>query len=125
MEQDEEYLLGRNDGKIYGVSFSLFNDDGTTFPVQLTTQRVDGGNNRNKFWGQTVVIGDKHTGTPSLSWSDDDYASFSTARTVDMNTERPCLYRNGASRRRIFRYDQTDSNAMRLEAVEIDFEQGN
>jgi hypothetical protein len=41
-----------------------------------------------------------------------------------MSTPRPVLYRNGSGRRRAWKITQTDSNAMRLEALEVTFEQG-
>ena len=35
-----------------------------------------------------------------------------------MSKPRPVLYRNGIGRRRAFKYEQTDINPIRLEALE-------
>jgi hypothetical protein len=117
-------VLHPTNGFLYFVDSTYLNDDGTAFNVLLITDKVDAGNNRLKFWGQTEIIGDRNTGTPTISTADDDYQTYSTGRTVDMTTPRPVLYRNGASRRRAWKYEQTDSNAMRLEAIEVTFENG-
>jgi hypothetical protein len=93
--------------------------------VNIQTIKVDAGNNRTKFWGQFEVIGDRNVGQPTIYYSDDDYNTFSSGRTVNMNTSRPVLYRNGSSRRRSITYVQTDANPMRLEAFEMTYAQGN
>ena len=117
-------LLHPTNGNVYGASVDAYNDDGVEFPVILITDKQDAGNNYNKFCGQITVIADQNPGTPGLSWTDDDYNTYCTPRTVDMNTQRPDLYRNGKFRRRAFKYTQQDSNPMRLEALEIEVEQG-
>jgi hypothetical protein len=120
------YMLGATDGNLYQVSTSYLDDNGTPFQVQIQTDKFDAGNNRKKFWGQLEVIGDMNSGTPIIEFNDVDYTSgeWSNPRTVDLSTQRPVLYRNGASRRRAIRYTQQDSNPLRLEAFEITFEQG-
>ena len=117
-------LLGRSNGKIYSFDGAYLDDDGVPFPVKLQTAKFDAENNRTKFWGQTELIGDRNPGTPLIQTTDDDYATFNTGRMVDMSTPRPVLYRNGSGRRRAWKITQTDSNAMRLEALEVTFEQG-
>lgn len=112
------------DGKIYRVGVQYYSDDGTAFPVTIVTDKVDLSNNRRKFWGLTTIIGDRNTGTPRIQTTDDDYQSYNTGRTVNMATARPCLYRNGSSRRRAWKITQTDIQPMRLEYLEIDVEQG-
>ena len=104
---------------------SFYSDNGVPFQVYLRTGEFDAGNNRRKFFGRLDVIGDKNVGTPTISWTDDDYQTFTTGRTVDMNTNRPALFRCGSARRRAFVYDQTDTNPIRVEALEQQYEQGN
>jgi len=119
------YVLGATDGTVYKVSTQYYTDNGIAFQVNIQTIKVDAGNNRTKFWGQFEVIGDRNVGQPTIYYSDDDYNTFSSGRTVNMNTSRPVLYRNGSSRRRSITYVQTDANPMRLEAFEMTYEQGN
>lgn len=119
------YLLNVIEGGLYRLDASRFDDTGVGFACTMTLPKFDNGNNRKKFWGQLEIIGDRHFGANiQIQYSDDDYQTWSAARTVDMNTERPVLYRNGSSRRRAIRAIQDDSNPMRLEALEQTFEQG-
>ena len=122
--QQGYFLLDQTNGDIYRFDGSYNDDDGTPFTVTLLTGLIDFGNNVSKFMGPLTVIGDHQASTPSISWTDDDYTTFVTARTVNMSTQRPILYRNGKTRRRAYVYVQTDSVPMRLEALEQQFEQG-
>lgn len=119
-----QLVLHPTNGAIYFFGNDFANDNGTNYTVLLITDKVDLGNNRNKFFGQTEIIGDRNTGLPLISYSDDDYQSFSNGRVVDMSTARPVLYRNGQGRRRAFQYQQVDENPLRLEAIEVTYEQG-
>ena len=118
------YMLGATDGNIYNVSTNYLTDAGVSFAVTIQTDKFDAGNNRTKFWGQFEVISDKNAGTPDIYFADNDYNTYSVARTVDLSTPRPILYRNGSSRNRAIRYVQTDANPLRLEAFEMTYEQG-
>jgi hypothetical protein len=111
-------------GTIYSITPTVNSDVAGNFPVTLITRKVDLQTNLRKFWKQLTVIGDRNTGTPAISWTDDDYQSYNTPRTVDMSTARPTLFRLGNGRRRAYKYTQSDNNPMRLEALEAQFDQG-
>ncbi|MDE2022535.1 MAG: hypothetical protein KGI71_06530 [Patescibacteria group bacterium] len=108
----------------YTLSDTAYWDAGVNFTVQLQTVPYDAGTKRRKFWGRLDVVGDQNASTPSISWTDDDYQTFSTPRTVDLSTQRPALFACGSSFRRAWLYQQTDTSAMRLEALEVSFEVG-
>jgi len=119
------YLLHGGGGLLLQLYGS--NDSGSAFQVTCITPKVDVGNNRTKFWGQMEIIGDRPSSSclPSISFSDDDYRTWSAPRTVDLNTPRPIMYRNGSSRRRAIKFDLLDNTDIRLEGYELVFEQGN
>jgi hypothetical protein len=119
-----QYILSASAGVVSVLSDTVYDDNGTPFTVSLRTSKVDFGNNLLKAFGRLDVIGDQNPGTPSISFSDDDYQTYGPARTVDMSGKRPALFRNGAARRRAYLYEQTDSNPMRLEALEQHFTPG-
>lgn len=120
-----DYLLAPTGGALYRLDDSAYADGSLTFQVRLQTPKIDNGNNRKKFWGQVEIIGDRNFGELiSLEFSDDDYQTWSTPRSVNMFDPRPILYRNGSSRRRAFRAIQDDANPMRLQALEQTLEQG-
>ena len=112
-------------GYIYLVSTSYTSDDGAGFPVELVTAKVDFGNNAMKFFGGTQLICDQNTGTALIDSSDDDGRSYGPTRTVDTSTQRPILYRCGAGRRRHWRIRMTNTEVMRWEALEVNYEMGN
>jgi hypothetical protein len=123
-ELNGNFLQGKEDGLVYRVAGDLYDDDGTPFPVYIRTQKYDNGNNRMKFFGRLDVIGDQSGAAPEISYTDDDYQSYSTPRAVDMTSARPALFRNGCARRRAWVYEQEDSEPMRVEALEQTIEQG-
>jgi hypothetical protein len=124
------YAISRSaiGGKVYIISPTAYSyqDDSNSYLCSIQTTRFDGGNSRNKFLDRLRIIGDQYTATNniSVSWSDDDYQTFSTARTIDLSVNDPVLTRCGSFKRRAFLIQQTNSSSLRLEAIELDLRQG-
>lgn len=111
---------------IYQTSANAYQDDGVNFPVQFTTRNLDFGTRRNKFGGRFLLDVDQ-TGTPSsvaISWSVDDYSTFSTPRNVDVGGVYPVLYSIGMFKKIAFRLTYSDNFPMRFRTVEFDYDQG-
>jgi hypothetical protein len=112
-------------GGIYSVTPSATSDNGTVITATLITGKVDGGNINRKFLDQITVIGDQvTTASAVLRYTYDDYQSYSNPRAVDMSTNRPIIFQCGQFRRAAFVYQQADTRAMRLEALELEVSQG-
>jgi hypothetical protein len=64
------------------------------------------------------VIGDTQTSASnlSISFSDNDYQSFSTARTIDLTKDRKQIYRCGNYRQRAVKLEHSAATDCRLEA---------
>lgn len=61
-------------------------------------------------------------GTPfSVSWSDDDYNTFTTPVTMTLNGTYPTITQLGYTRRRAFRFDYSWSSDLRMESFELDY----
>ncbi len=126
------YLLAPTSGVVYKFNADIYGDAANPFQVLIQTQNVDFGNNRNKFFGQFEVIASRNlvnitnsaTSLLGVEYSDDDYATWSAKRYVDLVAPRAVLYRNGCARRRAFRLTKNDTLFMRLEAMEQSYEQG-
>ena len=75
-----------------------------------------------KFWYRLTIWADRPTASSnmSVSWSDDDYQTFNTPITVDLNQDISCIYRLGQARQRAFKFTYTDNYPMRLKQVEVD-----
>lgn len=104
----------------------VFQDDGIDYTVTIQTSKFDGENRRRKFYDKARIIGDQYdaTNTVYLSWSDDDYQSFSTPRSIDMASDNCWVTHMGSSYRRAFKITQSNDQPLRLEALELELRQG-
>lgn len=100
---------------------SVYRDDTTNFTVQVTTEKYNFDTMHYKTMSRVVVYGDKSTGSLSVSYTDDDYQNFSTARLVSMATSKPMLHRFGLFTSRAFKVTYTDNSPIRLHHLEVDF----
>lgn len=114
--------------KIYKAS-TAYLDDGDGIVMTIQTQNTDQGTNRKKFFTSAELICDSQTtsGNISISWSDDDYATFSTARTIDPSTEQKRIHRLGSTQRRYnnkraWKITETVNRPFRGEAIDIEYE---
>lgn len=103
---------------IYDISENADNyqDSGQnyTMSVQFKIPSTGNGIKRMSMCG---VIGDTARSASSLnvSWSNDDYQTFSTARAINMTTETKMLHLCGSYRNRIIKLEHTGNLDCRLE----------
>ena len=108
------------------VAQSTFTDSGAAFTQTVQTEPLDFGTMRRKSWLALRVVGDIQSSTSniSISWSDDDYATFSTPVTIDMSSLADMnsgISRLGQSRRRAWKLTHAANTPNRMEAIEITF----
>lgn len=121
------YIQDEDNGLVYTISPSVYQDASNTIKVLGVTREWDAGNLYNKFINRLTVYGDKASSDATdlaISYSDDDYTNFSTPRTVDMNDIKPNLTRLGDTQRRSFKYTFEENAPMRLKHFEIDYIEG-
>lgn len=108
------------------VSSVVYTDDSTPYTMTVQTSKVDFDNAFRKRLSRIKIIGDAQVMSSilSISWSDDDYQSFTTPRDVDLTNQYPYINNCGQFRRRAFRFTNTSDTSVRLEAVELDIIQG-
>jgi len=109
---------------IFYLGPSAYQDLTVPFPVSLLTYKTELDTLRNKFMSRVIVNGDRTTGNLSISYSDDDYQTYSTPRTVDLTEERPSLFRLGKFIERAFLLSYTDNFPLRLHHLELSFNIG-
>ncbi len=107
-------------------------DNGIPFTCAVQTDKIDDGTSARKFYQYLDFVSDSNinlnsTCSVSISYSDNDYVSFSTPRNLVLNnpaapTQRPRLARLGCSYRRAWYITQTDNNPARWEAIEVTYE---
>jgi hypothetical protein len=118
-------LQHESDGNLYYGSPNYTDDAGVYFPSVVITPNFDAGTRRWKHLGMLTVDGDKDNGTRlSVQFSDDDFQSWTPARTVDMSDIYPSLAQCGTFRRRAFKLTVSDSYFFRLRALELQMDLG-
>ena len=112
-------------GKVYewNTDTPVWQDDSTAYTATIQTSKVDFETEKRKRYHKIKLLGDKQssTCTVAISWSDDDYGTFSTARNVDMSSDRAYLSVCGIARRRAFKLTNATNTPCRLEALEFDY----
>ena len=84
----------------YSVDADFGTDLGVLVPLEVYTGEFDGGNRLKKVNSRLDVICDQRGGLLQIRHSDDDYRTWSTFRTVNMDHERPNLKHCGTFRHR-------------------------
>ncbi len=122
-------ILDNSGGSIYTIGEAFFTDAGAAFLCQITTPKQDFGNFNRKFMSRLSLIGDVPDANDvdnnvTVQWSDDDYRTWSSARTLSFNNDFPTMTQLGAFRRRAFRFQYSSPHLLRLEAFEVDINKG-
>ena len=82
-----------------------------------------GTSKRKRIKSIRLICDARSAGTCTLEWSDDDYATWSTARTFDLTSKEPKLTSCGSHKGyRAYRLTVTGNAAFRAEALEIEYE---
>lgn len=120
------YIFIENASTILRFDKALYQDNAVDFTVRIVTDREMFDTYNQKTMSRLVVDTDKPTATSTLaiSWSDDDYQTFTTPRTVDLYQELPSLTRLGRFRRRVFKLEFEDNQPLRVKKLEVDINIG-
>ena len=120
------YLLGSSDGILYKLNPNTNNDNGNQINLELVTNKYDMDTYYRKFLSSVKIVGDRYeTGnTISLSWTDDDYQTWSNEKTITMTDDFPAFHRLGSFRRRAFKIKHSANYPLRLESLECVYTEG-
>jgi hypothetical protein len=123
------YVLSATDGDIYTMNENIFMDDELPITCSITTAKLDFDNINRKFMYRLALIGDVPDDTltdsaVTIQWSDDDYKTWSAARTLTFNADLPAIYQLGQFRRRAFKITYALPHLFRLEQMEVDINKG-
>lgn len=111
---------------LYAFRETVYQDNGVNYVVQFVTRNLDFGTRRVKFGSRLLVHCDQTPSTSfcNISWTDNDYQTFSTPRTVDVSNVYPTLYALGQFRKRGWKLTYSDNFPMRWQQLELDYSQG-
>ncbi len=116
------------DGKVYSIDplaqDTLFRDDGDSYTMEIRTTKLDlGTSKRKRIHSIRLICDDDSTGTAYLSWSDDDYVTWSTPRAFDLTSREPKLVACGSHKGgRAYKLTHASNSNFRAQAIEIEFE---
>jgi len=126
------YVLNAGGGVVYNMSEDYLDDNGVTFMQEITMAKEDFDTFNQKTMSRFTIIGDEPLDAPdsaskavSIEWSDDDYRTWKTARTLRFENDFPCIAQLGRFRRRAFRIRYTAPYFIRWEGIEVDINKGN
>lgn len=122
-------VLDEDDGFVYELDPETYvdTDEDETIKVEIRTRKFDDNVHLNKFVHRLYPVGDfVSSGTANLlvSWTDDDYQSYVTNRTLDLTNPQVFLTRLGFYRRRAYRLQFQSNNPLRLLALDTDESHG-
>ena len=116
-------VLHNTDGKIYRLDPAIHTDDAGAILTTVITDRIDFNTNNFKSQLELALICDKQSsGTVTVDWSDDDYGSWSSSRSLDLTAGRAYTKAGGVFRRRAYRFQHTTNAPFRAETVELSYQ---
>ena len=120
------FLLHSSNGTLYKLDPSVYTDDGTTILCELVTNKYDMDTYNRKFMSSLKIVGDRYSSANSVVvyWSDNDYQTWSNAKTIDLTDDFPAFHRLGSFRRRAFKLTHATNNPFRVESLECVYNEG-
>ena len=107
-------------GKVFTINPSslTYQDNGSAFTARVQTSLI-GEPNVRTFWEEIEIMGDTQSSSSTLtiSYSDDDYGSYTVLGTVDLSSTRPRITRCGAAYRRSWVLTHSANTPFRIEAL--------
>lgn len=121
------FCLTNSTSTVYYFDASLYQDAGTNFSCIITTENNDFKTLNRKTMSRLGLSADRPSSDTNISieWTDDDYQTWSTARTCNLNTDTPFIRQLGSFRNRAFRFTYIGNYPFRLQDIEVDINKGN
>jgi len=120
------FMLHESVGDVYYLDPDTFLDSASLIDVEIRTNKYDMDTYNRKFCSGVRVVGDATTTTNNvqLSWSDDDYQTWSNEYDINLSDGYPARQRMGAFRRRAWRIFHSADAPLRLESLEVVYDEG-
>lgn len=126
-------MQDRTTGYVYTMNGQVSTDaTGVATVANVTSvavsSKLDFGTMDRKFMHRMTLLCDVPAASSatscSLQWSDDDYQTWTTARTITIDDTMPTITQLGPFRRRAFKLTYSQPYPMRLEGFEVDLNTG-
>jgi hypothetical protein len=122
----EGWLFFSEDASVYHSNREWLGDGASatdeSIPFEIITREWDGGVSNNKFVSMASLAGQHNWAaspeTINISWSDNGGETYTTARTLDLATQRS-LHRCGSTQRRKWKLSHNGTGVCKLERLDI------
>lgn len=114
-------------GIVFRLRNDIYQDNGSSFTLSCQTSKTDFGTEKRKTINSVALLGAdiQSSGTATLEYSDDDYATWTTAGTFDLTTSNPRIYRCGSFKGgRAWRLTHSANTAFRAQALKFEYKEG-
>ena len=120
------FTLGNNTSHIYKFNESVYQDVGVNFTCIITTENNSFGTMNRKTMGRFAIVGDRPSSDTNIlvQWSDNDYQSYNTGVSINLNQDIPSVRQMGSFRQRIFKLTYSDNYPMRIQDIEVNINKG-
>ena len=119
-------LIPTSGTTLYFFNPLVYRDVTTNFTATVLTYKTIFDSFRLKYMSRLMVVADRASaGSLEVSWSDDDYQTYSGVRIIDLASRRPRIHRMGDFTERAFRFTSTSNNPLKLHHFEVDYNIGN
>ena len=116
----KQYMQHATSGALYEFSQSTYVDPIGAIAARIRTPKMDNANTHYKTMSKAELVGDKVSSTAVIRYSDDDYATYSRFRPVDLSASTSEIRRLGKFRRRAFEVLHLKNALLRMEAIEVE-----
>lgn len=120
------FLLSASTGDIYFLNTGKYQDETDPITVEIRTIKYDMDTYNRKFVTNMRIVGDRYatSNAVKLSWSDDDYQTWSNEKDITLTDDFPAFQRGGSFRRRAFKIKHALNYPLRLESLEVLYKEG-
>jgi hypothetical protein len=120
------FALGDGTSTWYKFDETLYQDNGNPFSCVIVTDTNDFGTLNRKNMHRLTFYADQPPIDVNMlvQWTDDDYQTYTTGVTTNMNSELPCVRQLGNFRQRAFKFTFSANSLLRIQGVVADINKG-
>lgn len=115
-----DLVIHEDTGTLCEITESSTNDDGIPINFLIRTSEIDRGNVDPKTNHSAEVIGNKVGGEAMIRWTDNDYASYSKFRRIDLSAKNSVVRRLGSFTRRAYELRHVADSQVQVSALELE-----
>jgi hypothetical protein len=123
------FVLSSTTTSIFYFNQAVYQDSGATLTATVVTPKFDNNTNHQKYLGSFILKCDRPAAATTssfinVSWTDNDYQTYNTPRTIELQQEQPNIQQLGRFRKRAFKFTHSDNIPLKITSIEADINMG-